>query len=73
MIGRPEYTLTLPPPCPTNRDQPSNFDGCRKAAASDLCVDGGTSQSRDFFHLSPPPQPFCVIWSIVRLRSFFQL
>ena len=20
MIGRPEYTLTLPPPCPTNRD-----------------------------------------------------
>ena len=20
MIGRPEYTLSLPPPCPTNRD-----------------------------------------------------
>ena len=20
MIGCPEYTLTLPPPCPTNRD-----------------------------------------------------
>ena len=20
MIGRPEYTLTLPPPCPTNWD-----------------------------------------------------
>ena len=20
MIGRPEYTLTLPPACPTNRD-----------------------------------------------------
>ena len=28
MIGRPEYTLSLPPPCPTNRDhlRKHNFD-----------------------------------------------
>ena len=25
MIGRPEYTLTLPPPCPTNRDHLSGL------------------------------------------------
>ena len=26
MIGCPEYTLTLPPPCPTNRDHLTGAD-----------------------------------------------
>ena len=26
MIGRPEYTLSLPPPCPTNRDHLSKLN-----------------------------------------------
>ena len=31
MIGRPEYTLTLPPPCPTNRDH-LTYTGCSNAS-----------------------------------------
>ena len=31
MIGRPEYTLTLPPPCPTNRDD-LTYTGCSNAS-----------------------------------------
>ena len=40
MIGRPEYTLTLPPPCPTNRDhltlpaQPEQHDVLNRILAA---------------------------------------
>ena len=34
MIGRPEYTLTLPPPCPTNRDHLTGSGGGRRVGSA---------------------------------------
>ena len=36
MIGRPEYTLSLPPPCPTNQDH-LNLRALGLATRSDRC------------------------------------
>ena len=40
MIGRPEYTLSLPPPCPTNRDHLTD----RHVSRSN--IHSGTSRAR---------------------------
>ena len=36
MIGRPEYTLTLPPPCPTNRDHLSQGRRARRDSSNGI-------------------------------------
>ena len=60
MIGRPEYTLTLPPPCPTNRDHLSGPCQPHRLAAEHVHHDSQVHEPRLARH---------VVMSATQIRS----